>query len=188
MKKTTSKKTSRVPARKKASAKSGVSKRANPPRAAAIAAPAAPAAKKIKLSREDKKKYTDILLAMREKIENQINFLANDTLKNPESDIPKDEGTEDFGRDFALNILSSEHDFKFEINDALRRIHEGTFGRCEQCGNAIAKMRLSAIPFARTCVTCQSTIEKNKPRHQAFGSNATESVRLSSAGGAGSDE
>jgi len=140
--------------------------------------------KKNRLSRAEKEKYTDLLLTMREKIDRQIAFLADDSLKNPESDIPKDEGTEDFGRDFALNILGSEHNFKFEIDDALRRIKADTFGVCEHCSALIAKPRLAAIPFARTCVSCQSEMEKNKPRYQAFGGGTTESVRLNAASGA----
>jgi RNA polymerase-binding transcription factor DksA len=41
-----------------------------------------------------------------------------------------------------------------EIQHALRRIDEGTFGACERCGAAVALERLKAIPYARRCVTC----------------------------------
>ncbi|TMR01198.1 TraR/DksA family transcriptional regulator [Actinomadura soli] len=44
-----------------------------------------------------------------------------------------------------------------DIDDALRRLDDGTYGVCEQCGGAIAAERLEARPFARTCFTCASS-------------------------------
>jgi DnaK suppressor protein len=41
-----------------------------------------------------------------------------------------------------------------EVDDALRRIDAGTYGRCEQCGRPIAADRLAARPFARRCIAC----------------------------------
>ena len=43
-----------------------------------------------------------------------------------------------------------------EIDAALAKIANGTYGVCEQCGNSIPKERLKAIPFAALCVTCKS--------------------------------
>ena len=43
-----------------------------------------------------------------------------------------------------------------EIDAALAKIMEGTYGTCEQCGNTIPKERLRAIPYAALCVTCKS--------------------------------
>ena len=43
-----------------------------------------------------------------------------------------------------------------EIDAALAKIAEGTYGTCEQCGNNIPKERLRAIPYAALCVTCKS--------------------------------
>ena len=42
------------------------------------------------------------------------------------------------------------------IDDALDRLEAGTYGRCERCGNEISEERLSAMPFARLCITCAS--------------------------------
>ena len=41
-----------------------------------------------------------------------------------------------------------------EVDDALHRIDEGTYGRCEQCGRPIAADRLAVRPFARRCIAC----------------------------------
>ncbi|TDC66862.1 TraR/DksA family transcriptional regulator [Actinomadura sp. GC306] len=44
-----------------------------------------------------------------------------------------------------------------EIDDALRRVREGTYGTCERCGGPIAPGRMEARPTARTCITCAAT-------------------------------
>ncbi|MCM8771079.1 MAG: TraR/DksA family transcriptional regulator, partial [Candidatus Omnitrophica bacterium] len=46
------------------------------------------------------------------------------------------------------------------IQDALKKIEEGTYGICEECKNLIAKARLKAIPYARLCLKCQEKKEK----------------------------
>lgn len=43
-----------------------------------------------------------------------------------------------------------------EVGDALMRIEEGTFGRCERCGEEISPSRLEAKPAARRCISCAS--------------------------------
>jgi RNA polymerase-binding transcription factor DksA len=46
-----------------------------------------------------------------------------------------------------------------EIDDALARIGDGTFGCCESCEEPIPKERLEAIPYARLCISCKSLEE-----------------------------
>jgi DnaK suppressor protein len=46
------------------------------------------------------------------------------------------------------------------LTAALKRIDEGTYGTCVECGKSIAAARLKAIPEATTCVTCQEKIER----------------------------
>ena len=47
-----------------------------------------------------------------------------------------------------------------EINEALERIENKTYGICEECGKRITANRLKIMPFARLCVPCKSEIEK----------------------------
>ena len=64
------------------------------------------------------------------------------------------------------HMLGEREQLKLKaIDDALRKIEEGTYGECEECGEAINKKRLKILPFARYCVRCQSDIEQ-KNRHQ----------------------
>jgi DnaK suppressor protein len=71
-----------------------------------------------------------------------------------------DAGSDAYDRDFALSLLSQEQDALYEIDEALKRIELGTYGKCEMSGKAIPHARLEAIPFARFTVECQSQLEK----------------------------
>jgi RNA polymerase-binding transcription factor DksA len=71
-----------------------------------------------------------------------------------------DAGSDAYDRDFALSLLSQEQDALYEIDEALKRIEVGTYGKCEMSGKSIPHARLEAIPFARFTVECQSHLEK----------------------------
>src|SRR5881396_4100005 len=71
-----------------------------------------------------------------------------------------DAGSDAYDRDFALSLLSQEQDALYEIDQALKRIELGTYGKCEMSGKPIPHARLEAIPFARFTVQCQSQLEK----------------------------
>ena len=71
-----------------------------------------------------------------------------------------DAGSDAYDRDFALSLLSQEQDALYEIDEALKRIEVGTYGKCEMSGKSIPHARLEAIPFARFTVECQSQLEK----------------------------
>ena len=71
-----------------------------------------------------------------------------------------DAGSDAYDRDFALSLLSQEQDALYEIDEALKRVEIGTYGRCEMSGKSIPRARLEAIPFARFTVECQSQLEK----------------------------
>jgi DnaK suppressor protein len=71
-----------------------------------------------------------------------------------------DAGSDAYDRDFALSLLSQEQDALYEIDEALKRIDLGTYGKCEMSGKPISHARLEAIPFARYTVECQSQLER----------------------------
>ena len=48
-----------------------------------------------------------------------------------------------------------------EVDAALLRAEDGTYGLCERCGSAIGSARLEALPAARLCITCASAVERN---------------------------
>jgi RNA polymerase-binding transcription factor DksA len=71
-----------------------------------------------------------------------------------------DSGTDNFDRDFALSLLSSDQDAIYEIDEALKRIQKGTYGVCELTGRLIPRARLDAIPWTRFTVEAQSQLER----------------------------
>ncbi len=71
-----------------------------------------------------------------------------------------DAGTDEFDRDFALSILSSDQNAMYEIDAALDRIRAGTYGRCEISGQPIEAERLLAIPWTRYSAHAQRELEE----------------------------
>jgi RNA polymerase-binding transcription factor len=67
---------------------------------------------------------------------------------------PADLGSHQSEEDVTLGLLSNEEELLAELNAAWKRLEAGTFGRCEECGRAIPRRRLDAIPYARRCVAC----------------------------------
>ena len=71
-----------------------------------------------------------------------------------------DMGATSFERDHELTVLNSERDKLAQIERALQRIDDGTYGVCESCGNPIGKLRLMAFPRATLCMTCKQREER----------------------------
>jgi DnaK suppressor protein len=64
----------------------------------------------------------------------------------------------------ALGLVETEEEEIRAIDDAFKKIAEGTFGRCEECEQEIARPRLEAIPYARHCMQCQQKLEEEASR------------------------
>ena len=83
-------------------------------------------------------KYYQRLLELREQLLHQMNGLAQESAQ----EVPgyslhmADSGTDNFDRDFALSLLSSDQDAVYEIEEALKRIEKKTYGVCELTGKA----------------------------------------------------
>ncbi len=73
-----------------------------------------------------------------------------------------DAGSDAYDKDFALSLLSQEQDALYEIEEALKRVNNGTYGTCEMSGKVIMIARLEALPFARYTVECQTELEKQR--------------------------
>ena len=71
-----------------------------------------------------------------------------------------DLGATSFERDHELTVVNSERDKLAQIERALARIEDGSYGVCESCGNPIGKMRLMAFPRATLCMTCKQREER----------------------------
>ena len=72
-----------------------------------------------------------------------------------------DAGTDTYDRDWALSMLSSEQNAVYEIEAAMERIRNGTYGKCELTGKSIERERLEAIPWTRFSADAERELENN---------------------------
>ncbi len=111
------------------------------------------------------KKQQQYLLDLRDNLVDQMAGVARDNLRGGGEDgsafgmHQADAGSDSYDRDFALNLLSQEKDALYEIDEALKRIEAGTYGYCDDSGEAIPIARLEAMPFARRTVACQEKFD-----------------------------
>ncbi len=71
-----------------------------------------------------------------------------------------DQGTDDFDRTISLEVTSREYGILRQIERALEKIEEGTYGVCDVTGEDISVPRLEAIPYATMTVKAQDQLEK----------------------------
>ena len=116
--------------------------------------------------------------ALRDQLLNKKGDLAEDARQ----EIPTfsmhmaDAGTDTYDRDWALSMLSSEQNAVYEIEAAMERIRNGTYGTCEISGKRIEPERLEAIPWTRFSADAERELERtgaaNRTRLGELGSAA----------------
>lgn len=138
---------------------------------------------------EWKKHYQD-LLDRHDQLRLQISGLQKESQAEMESYSLHmgDSGTDNFDRDLALGMLSSDQEAMFEIEEALRRIEKGTYGVCELTGKKIPKTRLDVNPWARFTVEAQSQLEKEGALRQRNRIGSLGSVETGSASDSDEDD
>jgi len=107
--------------------------------------------------------------ALRERLQSQraeiLDMYKQDLRAGQES---ADDGTEDivdrannaYNRELMFSLSDTERATLLQIENALVRMDEGSYGRCANCGNTINILRLEAVPWARFCIDCQELAEK----------------------------
>jgi len=112
------------------------------------------------------KEFKALLLEKLEEILDNVVFMEEETLRKPRTNLSNmpihmaDVGTDNYEMENTLGLMDSERKLLMEIEDALARIENGTYGICEANGEPIPKGRLDAIPWARYCVGCATLLEK----------------------------
>ena len=125
---------------------------------------------KNKFTKKELQEFKKLVLKKKEEILEDIKHISDDTLKKSQKEASgdisgytyhmADVATDSYDREFSLGLASSERNFIYELDDALKRIEDGTFGICQDCKSLITKSRLKAVPHARNCVKCQEKREK----------------------------
>ncbi|MDI9431824.1 MAG: TraR/DksA C4-type zinc finger protein [Planctomycetota bacterium] len=124
------------------------------------------------LSAADLDYFKELLLQKRREIFQNVFVIEGETLKKSRLDASgdlssmpihmADLGTDNYEQEFALGLMDSERKILHEIDDALNRIAEGTYGICEGTGKPIPKARLEAQPWARYCVDYARMVEEGR--------------------------
>jgi RNA polymerase-binding transcription factor DksA len=112
--------------------------------------------------------YKQQLLHLQNRLNSDVSHLTGEALGTPDSGgglshMPihmADLGSDAFEQENTLSLLANEQERLTEIGDALDRVTQGTFGRCEECAEEIPKARLKELPWARYCVACARKLEK----------------------------
>jgi RNA polymerase-binding transcription factor DksA len=104
------------------------------------------------------------LEALRDRLRPEVSAITNQTLApaggqgtSELSNAPfhlGDTGTEEYLHDLNATLLENEEFLANEVQAALRRLDDGTYGRCEFCERPIAEARLEALPYTRFCIKC----------------------------------
>lgn len=125
-------------------------------------------AKVKKLKKEKLDFFRKLLERQRETLISQIQHLGDDALKNikeSSGDLSShtlhmaDLATDNYNRDFSIGLVSSEEDLLRQINEALKRIKDGTYGYCTICQKKLPEKRLKAMPYAELCIEHQEEKE-----------------------------
>jgi DnaK suppressor protein len=117
------------------------------------------------MTNADLKLQRERLLALRSRLQGDVNQMEDNALNKDHAKMTSmpnhmaELGSENFDQEFTLSLLGNEKDALAEINAAIERIEDGSYGRCETCGVQIPKARLHAIPYAVLCIQCASQQE-----------------------------
>jgi RNA polymerase-binding protein DksA len=122
------------------------------------------------MNRKELENFKKLLLDKREELISNVNHITEDTRRQSQREAAgdlsgysihmADMASDNYDREFLLNLASGERETLLEIDEALKRIGEKSYGKCLSCGKKISKRRLSAVPHAKLCIKCKKQEEK----------------------------
>ena len=123
------------------------------------------------LKSEELESFRQVLLGLRARLRGDLDQMTDEALRRHQPDssgnlsnVPlhmADVGTENYDQEFTLGLIENEQGTLELVYEALDRIGAGTFGRCQECGDPIAKPRLQALPYTRHCIQCARNLESH---------------------------
>jgi DnaK suppressor protein len=115
------------------------------------------------LSKADLEHFRGLLIERRRRILSTVTDMEEEALKSAGQDFSvdhmADHGSDNFEQDLTLSLVETERTELYEIDRALSRIADGTYGLCQATGEPIPRARLEAIPYARYSVEYQRRVE-----------------------------
>ena len=113
----------------------------------------------------DLERYRKVLLAERERLQAEHHAISSELadhagdLADYDDHDPADAASETFERTKDCALDENYRDMLERIAEALRKIDDGTYGKCDRCDSFINPERLKAIPYATLCIDCQGKVE-----------------------------
>jgi len=122
------------------------------------------------MNKKDLQKYEAILLDERKRFITELAQIKSEGLmasqKESSGDLssasyhPADQGSDTMEKEKSVFLASSKGNELYEIDQALMRVKDGTFGVCDGCGKDVDPARLEAMPYARYCIKCSRQAEQ----------------------------
>ena len=116
------------------------------------------------LKKSEIAKFKERLETLRRQMSRYVREASEEVKSNEEmrgySQHQADEGTDDFNRTISLNVTGQEVKILRQIERALEKIDDGTYGVCDVSGDEIPIKRLDAVPYATMTVKAQEELEK----------------------------
>ena len=119
------------------------------------------------MNSKDLEHFRDLLLAKRRELVGDMSSMEREALRTSAgtnlSTLPihmADMGTDNYEQEFTLGLVEKERNLLKEINTALAKIQNGTFGLCEGTGKPIGRPRLEAQPWARFSIEWARKLER----------------------------
>jgi RNA polymerase-binding protein DksA len=122
------------------------------------------------LSQRELAEFRDLLLAKRRELLGDMSSMEREALRSQGSNLSNlpvhmaDMGTDNYEQEFTLGLVEKDRILLREINAALAKIQDGTYGLCEGTGQPISKARLEAQPWARYSIEYARMLEKGLVR------------------------
>ena len=125
------------------------------------------------LSKSQLKLFRQLLITERAKLADEIKSIVQETSKSPREasgDLSAytvhmaDMAADTYERELSMDLVSSEQEILYQIDDALKRLDDGSYGICQQCNTPITMSRLKAVPYASLCISCQRVKEQKNKR------------------------
>jgi RNA polymerase-binding protein DksA len=164
----------------KAKPKSASASKAAPRKSAASNAVSAKEGKREKvpttLSKSDLQYFRNLLLEKRRELLGDVGSMESEAFKSGSnlSNMPihmADVGTDNFEQEFTLGLIESERQFPRDIQEALIRIDDGTYGICQGTGKPIPRVRLEAVPWAKYTIEYSRLLESGKISRESGGAD-----------------
>ena len=122
------------------------------------------------MTKSEIEQYKQHLLDLSKRLKSDMSSLTTEALRGTAGDqagnlskLPlhiADLGSDSYDQELAVSLLENDNQLAEDIKSALDRIDNGTFGRCTECDQPIAKERLNAVPFTPYCIDCARALEQ----------------------------